>query len=452
MNVVIVGDGKVGYALAEQLSQEGHDLVVIDNKSQALNQAINVLDVICVEGNGASMAVQQEAGVDKADLLIAATSADELNILCCMVAKKLGCRHTISRVRNPEYRDQLRLMKNDLGLSMVINPELAAAAEISRILRFPAAIQVDAFARGTVELVTFRIGKDNPLIGQPLSSLYQKYQLNLLICAVQRGDEVYIPGGDFVLQENDRVSVTGSPSKVSAFFKQIGLTHGRIRSVMIVGGSRIGYYLARQLLDMGIRVTIIEQDPERCDYLNDMLPKATIIQGDGTDEELLKEERLDQTDAFVALTGMDEENIIISMYASRYHLQKVITKINRLTFMDVLIQAGIDSVISPKNITANQIIRYVRAMQNSLGSSNIETLHRMVNNRVEALELRIRQPRPFLDQPLKELRLKKNLLIACILRKGKVIIPHGNDCLMLDDTVIVVTTNVRLDDINDIMR
>ena len=451
MRIVIVGDGKVGCTLAAQLTREGHDLVMIDKNPQALKNSTDTLDVIGVQGNGASYAVQMEAGVNKADLLIAATSSDEVNMLSCLLAKKLGARHTIARIRNPEYAGQLVFLKDELGLSMAINPEQAAAAEISRILRFPSATKIDVFGKGRVELVEFRIGEGSPLAGQQLSSLYARYKLKVLICAVQRAGQIYIPGGDFVLQQGDKVHVTASSREISTFFREIGLLKDRIRSVLIVGGGKISYYLARQLSEMGMRVRIIERDAQRCVELDERLPKVEMIHGDGTDQELLQEEGIADTDAFIALTDNDEENIILSMYANGLGVKKVITKINRITLPDILASVGLESVILPKFITADQIVRYVRAMQNSFGSS-VETLHKIVNNQVEALEFIVRENASFLHRPLRELSLRENLLIACLIRQGRVIIPSGNDTIELGDNVVVITANGQLNDISDILR
>lgn len=450
MNIVVVGDGKVGYTLTEQLSREGHDMVVIDNSSKALSNSTNALDVIGIHGNGVSYQVQKEAGVDKADLLIAATSSDEINMLCCMVAKKLGAKNTIARVRNPEYAMQMVFLKEELGLSLVINPEQAAAAEISRILRFPSALKVDTFARGRVELVEYKLREGTPLDGLPLYALSRKYRFKILICAVQRGAEVYIPTGDFILRTGDKLTITATPKEIEGFFKAIGAFSQRVKDVMIIGGGRITFYLALRLIESGIRVKVIEQDEKKCMELSDYLPKAMIIHGDGTDRELLSEEGIASVDAFVTLTGMDEENIIISMYAAAQHVKKVITKVSRTDFADMLSGSGLDTFIIPKSITATQIVRYVRAMQNSLGS-NVETLYQIVNGKVEALEFHAREKARCIGVPLKDLALVRELLIACIIRKGRIIVPGGDDSILAGDSVVVVTTNGGLDDLDDIL-
>ena len=453
MKIVIVGDGKVGQALTGRLAEEGHDVVVIDSSPKALRTSVEIHDVMGVNGNGASYAVQKEAGVGEADLLIAATSGDELNLLCCMLAKKLGARHTIARVRNPDYADQLVLMKEELGLSMTVNPELAAAREIARMLRFPSALKLDSFARGQVELVEIKVKADSPLLGQALYALSSRLGIRILICAVRRGEEVYIPTGDFVLQEGDKITITASPSELDSLFRKLGIYRHKIHRVMVVGGGRIAYYLAKQLLRLGMSVKIIEQDAARCEQLSEALPKAHNILGDGTERELLEEEGIADMDALVAVTGMDEENIIISMYAGTLGLAKVVTKINRMSFQEILDGAGIESVITPKGITVNQIIRYVRAMDNSKGS-NVETLHRIVGGRVEALEFNVAKncQGELTGIPLKDLRTRKDLLIACIIRGQQIIYPGGNDTIEERDNVIVVTTGHQLQDLSDILE
>lgn len=453
MKIVIVGDGKVGQALTGRLAEEGHEVLVIDSSPQALRTSVEVHDVMGISGNGASYAVQKEAGVAEADLLIAATSGDELNLLCCMVAKKLGVRHTIARVRNPDYADQLVLMKEEFGLSMTVNPELAAAREIARMLRFPSALKLDSFARGQVELVEIKVKEDSPLLGQALYALSGKLGIRILICAVRRGEEVYIPAGDFVLQEGDKITITASPAELDTLFRKLGIYRHKIHRVMIVGGGRIALYLAKQLLKLGMLVKIIEKDHQQCAQLSLALPKAQIIEGDGSDREILEEEGIADMDALVAVTGIDEENIIISMYAGTLGLAKVITKINRMSFQEILDGAGIESVITPKGITVNQIVRYVRAMENSKGS-NVETLHRIVGGRVEALEFAAAGNRQgeLTGIPLKDLRTRKNLLIACIIRGRQIIYPGGNDTIEEGDNVIVVTTNHQLQDLSDILE
>lgn len=452
MKIVIIGDGKVGSALVEQLSKEGHDIVIIDNKTDVLETSGNMHDMLCVEGDGISYKVQKEAGVDECDLLIAATSRDEINMLSCMIARKVGAKHTIARVRNPEYAEQMIFMKDELGLSMTINPEQAAAREISRILRIPSALKVESFGKGRVELVEVKLKEESPIVNEPLSSLYQKIKVKVLICAVQREGRVIIPDGNFVLRADDKITVTASPYNIERFFKQIGLSVQRVRSVMIAGGSRIAYYLAKQLIEMGMQVKIVEVNEKRCYELKDKLPAVKVIYGDCTDQDLLLSEGFDKMDAFVALTNMDEENVVLSMYANNIHISKVVTKVNRIGYIDMLEKAMSDNtIISPKNITANSIIQYVRAMKNGLGS-NIETLYKIVDGKAEALEFYVRQKTKNIGVPLKDLHFKKGILVTSILRSGTLIIPGGNDTIELKDSVVVVTTNPNYNDLEDIFE
>lgn len=452
MKVVIIGDGKVGSTITNELSGEGHDIIVIDQDSEVLTNASNTMDIISVQGNGASIAVQKRAGVPTADLLIAATSLDEVNMLSCLVGNKLGVSNTIARVRNPEYYEQIDLLKEELGLSMAVNPEHAAAAEILRLLRFPSALKIELFARGRVELVEIKIAPNSVLDGMPLWAIYKEFQVKVLICAVQRAGEVIIPNGSFVLQAGDKINLTASHNEIEQFFRTIGIFRTGVKSVMMIGGGRLSYYLSKSLLAMRVRVKIIEKDYERCEYLCEQLPDAVVICGDGTDRELLQEEGLDKTDALVCLTGMDEENIVVSLYAKARKVSKVIAKINRISFDEILENLDIDGFISPKTIAANNIVRYVRAMQNSFGSSNVETLHKLINERVEALEFKVQVQSSVVGIPLKDLRTKDGILLAAIIRGMRVIIPGGNDSIEIGDSVIVVTTNKRLTDLRDILK
>lgn len=451
MKIVIVGDGKVGSTLMRQLAKEGHDIVIIDNKPEVLEQALNSYDVMTIEGNGAVYEVQKQAGVDKADLLVAATSSDELNMISCMVGKKMGVKYAVSRVRNPEYSEQLFLMRDELGIDMVINPEYTASQEISRILRFPTALKVETFTRGKAELVEIKIYNGSKLDGQSLSTLSHKYQVKILVCAVQREGKVIIPTGDFVLQSGDKVSITGKAGEILQFFKRAGILMDKIRTVMIVGGSRIGYYLSKTLIDSGMEVQILDIDKDKCLSLSEMLPKATVIHGDGTNHGLLLEMGIEETDAFVSLTNIDEENIILSMFALKKQVQKVITKVNKLSFVKLLEEELADGVISPKYLAANQIVSYVRGLENSMGC-NVQTLHRIIDGQVEVLEFAIRTQESFIGIPLKDLKIKENILIACILRGNKTIVPGGNDCIQAGDNVIVVTTIPYLHDFAKIMK
>ena len=409
------------------------------------------LDALQIHGNGSSINVLMDAGVTSADLVIAVTGSDELNLLCCLVAKNLGKCHTVARVRNPIYNKEINLMKESLGISMIINPEMATAAEIARLLRFPSAIKIDPFAKGKVELLKFRLKPEFRLDGKSIVEINMKGKHNILVAGVERGEQVFIPNGDFVLQNGDLVSILASPKNASAFFKSIGLKTNQVRNCMIVGGGTIAIFLARMLLEMKMRVVIIEQSKERCELLADLLPDATVVNGDGTSKNLLFEENLENAEAFVALTNMDEENILLGMFAERMSHAKVVTKVNRVAFDDITDELELGSLIHPKYITTDRILQYTRATQNSIGS-NVETLYHILDSKAEALEFVIRENSSVVGVELKDLRLKNNLLVGCINRGGKVLIPRGDDCLMVGDTVVVVTSQKCLRDIEDILE
>ncbi len=452
MRIVIIGNGKVGNVLIDFLSKEGHDLTIIDTNAKLIDKVTNDYDVNGICGNGASYNIQMEAGVDKSHLLIAVTTTDELNILCCMIAKKIGARHTIARVRNPEYSQQLLFMRNELGISMMINPEYESANEISKMLRFPSALKLDDFAKGRVDLAEIKIKSGSLLINKPVYSLNKIFKSRVIVCVVQRGDKVYIPKGDFVLEEGDKLNITASHADLNTFLKNVGIKKNhKIKNVMIVGGGKIAYYLTKQLLELNMHVTIIESDMNRCLELSDLLPKALIINADGTDQRVLCEQGIGQMDAFVSLIGIDEENVILSMYADTMNIKKVITKINRISFGSVLNSLGIESIVSPKFITANQIVRYVRAKQNAFGS-NINNLYKIVDGKAEAIEFIATDGLRIIGNKLKDLNLKRDILIACIIRKNKFIFPTGDDCIMARDIVVVVTTNQYLRKIDDILE
>lgn len=451
MRIVIVGTGKVGSTLAEQLSMEDHDIIVIDKNQNTVDNLINTLDIMGVCGNGASYHVLLEAEVNKADLLIACTSQDEINLLCCLVGKKLGAQNTIARVRNPEYSDQLVFMRDELGLSMSINPERAAASELYKLLKFPSALKIETFSNKRVEMAEIKLRENSTLDHVYLRDLHKTYKGKALICSVQRGSEVTIPDGNFMLLSGDRINVIAQTDDMVDFFSSLGRTLPEARDVMLVGGGRISFYLGRMLTENGARVKIIDIDPKRCEELSRLLPRAMIICGDGTDQELLNEEGIDSMDAVIALTGLDEENIILALYTQQNTDAKVITKINRPTLASIAESTGLGSIISPRTITANLIVRYVRAMQNSMGS-NIETLHRLVGGAVEALEFRVNDTFPKLDVPLMDLQLKPGILIGCISRGGRTIIPGGRDYISVGDRVIVVAAGNPLDDLADILK
>lgn len=451
MRIIIVGCGKVGREIAGQLHSNSNDITVIDTNSAILNEISDSLDIMAVLGSGVDLTVLKEANVKDADLLIAVTNADETNLLCCLIAKKCGVKHTIARVRKPEYNRSLAVIKDDLGLSMTINPEFIAAKEMARLIRFPSAIEIDSFAKGIVELFKIVLPENSSIEGIPIKdcSIFAKY--NLRVCGVERGNQVYIPGGDFMLQSGDKVSVISPPSMMMKFCKKLNIITGKPRNVIIVGGGKIGYYLAKQLLSSGTQVKIIEKNPERCTQLSDWLDGATIVEGDGTNQQLLIEEGIEKADAVISMTDFDEENILISLYVGSVSTAKVITKINRVAFDNIIENMKLGSVIHPKFLTAEYIIRYVRAMENSLGS-NIETLYSILGGYAEALEFRVRESSNITGVPLMKLKLKSDLQIACINRRGKIIIPTGNDTVEIGDTVIVVTTHRGLQDLKDILK
>ncbi len=450
MKIIIVGCGKVGRTLAEELNKEDNDVTVIDPSYPKVEELSNKFDVMGVVGNGASYQTQLEAGVGKADLLIAVTGSDELNLLCCLIAKRAGNCQTIARVRNPEYNEEIGFVKEALGLAMTINPEHAAAQEIARVLQFPSAIKIDTFAKGRVEMLKFRVPAGSKLDGMLIMDIAPKLGADVLICAVEREDEVYIPKGDFKIQERDVVSVLASPKKVSDFFKKIGIETHHVKDAMIVGGGDTAYYLSKSLLSMGIAVKLIEIDPERCDKLSELLPKAQIINADASEQVVLIEEGIRQAEAFVALTNLDEENVMLSLFARNQSKAKIATKINRMDFDQIIRELDLDTTVYPKNITAQYILRFVRAMKNSIGC-NVETMHRILDDKAEALEFVVRESSELIGVPLEQLSIKKNTLVAGIIRNREIIIPRGKDKMHVGDSVVVVTTTLGLKDISDVI-
>ena len=451
MKIIIIGCGKVGRTLAQQLSEEQHDIVMVDTQPQKLQEFSEEVDAMYLAGNGASISIQDEAGIRTADILIAVTGSDELNLLCCLIAKKVSKCHTIARVRNPIYSQEIGFIRERLGVSMSLNPELATSTEIARILRFPSAIQIDTFAKGRVELLKFKLKPEFQMDGLAVSELAERFKCDILICGVQREDGVAIPRGDFVLRDNDVISIVAAPKNSAAFFKKIGLATHQVRNALIVGGGTLGYYLAKQLLYMKIKVRIVEKDKERCEELSELLPEASIINGDGTDKKLLMQSGLPSAEALITLTNIDEENIFLSLFAKEQSSAKLVTKVNRIAFDSIIEKLDLGSVVYPKYITADYILQYVRAMQNSIGS-NVETLYQILDNKAEALEFYIREKGQLVDVPLMDLPLKNDLLVCCINHHGKIIIPRGHDRIQVGDTVIIVTTRKGLQDINDILR
>lgn len=449
MYIIIVGLGKLGSTLTKQLSTEGHDIVVVDPDNSVVSSTVDAYDVMGICGNGATYEVLKEAGAAKAKLIIAATGSDELNILCCLFAKHMGTENTIARVRNPDYAGQSQFLRNDLGISMTVNPEYETANEISRIIRFPSAANLDSFAGGRVEIARVRIHSDNPLCDMPIHEIRKKTKAKVIICAVQRNDSIFIPSGDFVLHCDDVISITGTRAELSSFMKQTGVYKQKIKNVMIVGGGRIAYYLAKLLSDTGRNIKLIELKDERCRHMSDMLDDVTVIHGDGTDQDILEEQCIDGQDALIALTGIDEENIIVSMYAESKGVNKVITKVNRHSY-SILNDIGLETVVSPQIVAGNLVTRYVRALHNSAGNSQIQTLYKLVGGKVEAAEFIVPEDAGYLNIPFKELELMPNLLIGCIIRNGKIIFPGGDDVMKANDSVIVVTAGRIIEDLHDI--
>lgn len=451
LNIIIVGCGKVGTTLIEQLSKEGHDITIIDKDAAKVQEISSVFDVMGLHGNGASYSVQMEAGIENADLIIAVTDSDELNLLCCTVAKQVGDCGAIARVRTPDYSKEAGYLREKLGLTMIINPELETARETARILYLPTALEVNSFAHGQAEIIKFKIPEENILNGMTIATLGRDITNDILICAIERQGEVYIPDGDFRLAQGDTISFVAPRRYIRSFLKKIGFKTKQVKNTMIIGGGKGAYYLAKHLVPMGIDVKIIERNRQRCEELSILLPEAIIINGDGTDRELLKEEGIEYIESFIPLTGIDEENIMLTLHARQVSKAKVITKINRSTFNDVINGLDLGSVIYPRYITCEAIIAYVRAKKNSM-NSNIETLYHMFDSRTEAIEFRVEEKSKVTGIPLKDLTLKKDLLVSFIYRNGAVRIPDGQDTIEVGDTVMIVTTHTGLDDIKDILK
>ena len=449
MKIIIVGCGKVGTAIATELNAEDHEIVVVDINREAVTRLSDSLDVLGIEGNGAIYETLEEAGAGNADLVIAAAARDEVNLYTCLMSKACGAHNTIARVRNPEYAGDLFRVKDLMGLSMFINPEQTAALEISRMLRFSGALEIDSFSKGMVDLIKFEIYRGGALDGKAISKI-DNLKGTVRICTIERGNDVFIPNGDFVIQAGDRVSIVARTESAVRFVKKINVSVGKGRSIFLLGGGKISYYLAQRLLRSGVNVKIIEHNPDRCNELAEALHGAVIIQGDCMDQDLLHSEGIEHADGVAALMDYDEENILISMYIKSISKAKVITKVNNAYFDSLVSQIGLDTVINPKHIAGEYIARYIRAMQNSLGS-NVETLYRLSNDRVEALEFRARSSSRLLNTPLSKLNLRDDLQVICIARGGKVILPTGSDVIMADDSVVVVTKHKGLSDLDDIL-
>ncbi len=451
MNIIIVGCGKVGYTLVELLSSEDHNLVVIDEKPERVSRITDSMDAMGIVGNGINHQTLLAAGIETADLLIAVTGDDEKNLLCCVIAKKTGRCQTIARVRNPIYNEETEFLKKEFGIAMIINPDLAAATEIAKVFQFPSALRVDTFAKGRVELLHFRIGKDSPLLGMKLYNLNQTLHTSVLVCTAMRGDDVIIPNGNFEFHENDVISIASTRKNAIEFFRKIGTATHRVANAILAGGGAISYYLAKSLIAFGIHVTIIDIDPVRCDYLSEALPDATIICGDATDQNLLSQEGLEHAQGFAALTGLDEENILLSLYANEVSGARTVTKINRLNFTSIINNLNLGSIVYPRVITADYILKHVRSTSYSR-NSNVEKLYKLANGRVEALEFIIKEDSAVAGIPLQNLNLRKNTLVCCIYRNNEVIIPTGQDMMLAGDSVLVVIYGYRIYDIQEILE
>lgn len=450
MKIVIIGCGKVGTSIARELNASDHDITVVDNNSAAVRRLSESLDVMGIEGNGATYDALAEAGAETADLVIAATARDEVNLYACLMARAAGVPHTIARVRSPEYTDDLYRVKDQLRLSMSINPELTEAIEISRLLRFSGALEIDSFAKGAVELIKVLVPPNSPFCDKKISQI-DTLKGRVRICTVERGKEVYIANGETTIMAGDKVSVVAKPEIAAKFFKKSGFNIGRSRDVILLGGGKVSFYLAQRLIKSGANVKIIERNEQRCNLLSSTLPDAMIIHGDCMDQELLLSEGIESADGVAALMDYDEENILISLYIKSVSHAKIITKINNESFDTIIGNLGLECVINPKTLTGEYIARYIRAMQNSLGS-NVETLYRLHEDRVEALEFRAKSNSRTVNTPLMQLDLKDNLQVICISRGGKIILPQGSDVIKPDDSVVVITKHKGLSDLNDILR
>ncbi len=452
MKVVISGCGKIGATILQSLLAEGHDLVAIDSQPQVIEEISNIYDAMVLCGNGADSDVLSEAGIETADLFVAVTDSDELNMLSCYIARRMGAKHTVARIRNPEYNDRsLIFMKQQLQLSMAINPEQLAAQELFNILKLPSALRIETFSRRNFELVELLIKPGSPMDGIRLIDLRKKYKAQFLVCVVQRGEEVYIPDGNFQLKSGDRIGLTATPTEIHKLLKMVGALRKQARDVMILGASRTAYYLAKTLIAAGNSVKVIEQDAKRCMEFSEVLPEAVVIHGDGAVQELLFEEGIRSTDAFVALTGMDEENILVSFYAMSQNVPTVISKVNRDELSAMAEKLGLDCIVSPQKTISNILVQYARALQNSIGS-NVETLYNLMDGKAEALEFNVSPDFPYVNIPLKQLKFKPNVLIAGIIRGRRPIIPNGDDVILPADRVVVVARGHRLQDLADSMQ
>lgn len=451
MNIIIVGCGKVGRVLTEQLNEPGNNITVVDINGARATDVAERFDVMHVIGNGATRAVLEEAGIDKADLLIAVTGSDERNLLCCLIAKKAGGCQTIARVRSPQYNADVRYLKEELGLAMVINPEYAAAEEIARVLRFPSAIKIDTFVKGKIELLKFKLPEDSPLCGMCVREIAPKLHCDVLVCTIERDEEAYIAYGDFRFEARDVISIIADPKSAYNFFKRINYKAKPVNDVLIAGGGDITHYLCQILEKDGIRITVIEKDEERVEALTDRFSDVNVIYADAINQEVLMQENINRAEAFVSLTNLDEENILLSLFAKSVTEGKVVTKINRIDFDSVIGHLDLDTIIYPKNLTSDYIVRYVRAMNKTMGT-NLETLYQIIKGKVEAAEFIVKADSALTAEPLMRLKLRSGVLVAAIVRNGKVLIPRGSDIIQQGDSVVIVTNHLGLHDMNDLLQ
>ncbi|MBQ5320842.1 MAG: Trk system potassium transporter TrkA [Oscillospiraceae bacterium] len=452
MNIVIVGCGKIGTTIISSLVSEGHDVVAVDSNPSVINEISNSYDVMCVIGNGADCETLAEAGIDKAEMFVAVTDSDELNMLSCFMAKRMGASYTVARIRAPEYNDKsLDFMCQQLGISLAINPELYAAQELYNILKFPSALNIETFSSRNFEMIEIQLKADSVLDGMSLSEMRKNYQAQFIVCVVQRGEEVFIPKGDFVLHSGDRIGLTATRNEMQKLLRAIGILQKKAKSVMILGATTTAFYLAKMLLAVGNSVKIIDPDEDRCTEFSKNLPGAVVIMGDGAHPEVLIEEGIESVDAFVALTGLDEENILISFFAKSQEVSKVIAKVTRNELISMAEKVGIESVVSPLKTISDVISRYARALNNSMGS-NVETLYHLMDGKAEALEFKVQSDFKNLNVPIREMKIKNNVLIAGIIRRRKIVIPTGNDVFLAGDRVVVLATGEKMDDLSDIIK
>lgn len=451
MRIVVIGIGKLGKTLTKKLSEENYDVTCIDHKEDTINQIVNDYDVIGYAGNGASYDCLKAVGAEGADLLIAVTSQDEVNILACIMGKKLGIKETIARVRNIEYSKNIPLLSEDLGISSTINPELDTAKEILRIIQFPSAIKVESFCNDIVTLIEIKLDKESPLCSKTLTQIKEKYPSEVLVCAVKRMDSFTIPKGDFTLMEGDNVYIIGTNSELIKMFKKAGIYKERLKSTMLIGASKICYYVANELIHSNINVKIIEKDKNIAESFAELLPKATVIVGDATNNKLLHEEGIESVDSIVTLTGMDETNIIISTYANTIKCPKIITKVNNENYKTILGSIKLDTIVSPKLVSSDNIIRYVRGIEAS-SLHECKNLYKLADDKVEALEFVVPKNMDYFNIPLKDIDFKDDILLASIIRMNKVIIPSGKDVIMEGDTLIIVSPEKTVKKFNDIFK